>query len=116
MWPAESRSRARERFITESKTPPLRHRIHRPASAIPFRIGYAGRLVQEKGLPLLLDAAKHLASNAIPFHLTFIGDGTQRAELEASVRRLGLQDRVTFTGELRGSEFHSGCGSRCRCW
>jgi glycogen(starch) synthase len=76
-----------------------------PSNAIPFRIGYAGRLVQEKGLPLLLDAAKDLASDAIPFHLTFIGDGTQRAELEVSVRRLGLQDRVTFTGELRGSEF-----------
>ena len=40
----------------------------------------------------------------IPFQLTFIGDGTQRAELEASARRLGLQDRVTFAGELRGSD------------
>jgi glycosyltransferase involved in cell wall biosynthesis len=76
-----------------------------PASATPLRIGYAGRLVQEKGLPILLDAVNHLASAAIPFHLTFIGDGTQRAELEAAVRRLGLQDRVTFTGELRGSDF-----------
>jgi glycosyltransferase involved in cell wall biosynthesis len=76
-----------------------------PTSATPLRIGYAGRLVQEKGLPTLLDAAKDLASAAIPFHLTFIGDGTQRAELEASVRRLGLRDRVTFTGELRGSKF-----------
>jgi glycosyltransferase involved in cell wall biosynthesis len=76
-----------------------------PASATPLRIGYAGRLVQEKGLPILLDAVNYLASAAIPFHLTFIGDGTQRAELEAAVRRLGLQDRVTFTGELRGSDF-----------
>jgi glycogen(starch) synthase len=75
------------------------------SSATPLRIGYAGRLVQEKGLPILLDAAKHLASAAIPFHLTFIGDGTQRAELETSVQRLDLQDRVTFTGELRGSDF-----------
>ena len=76
-----------------------------PASGTPLRVGYAGRLVQEKGLPILLDAAKHLADVAIPFHLTFIGDGTQRVELEASVRRLGLQDRVAFAGELRGSAF-----------
>ncbi len=76
-----------------------------PGSATPLRIGYAGRLVQEKGLPTLLDAVKHLASASIPFHLTFIGDGTQRADLEAAVRRLGLQDRVTFAGELRGSDF-----------
>jgi glycosyltransferase involved in cell wall biosynthesis len=75
------------------------------SGATPLRIGYAGRLVQEKGLPILLDAAKRFVTAAIPFHLTFIGDGTQRAELEAAVRRLGLQDRVTFTGELRGSDF-----------
>ncbi len=73
--------------------------------ATPLRIGYAGRLVQEKGLPTLLDAVKHLANASIPFHLTFIGDGTQRADLEAAVRRLGLRDCVTFTGELRGPDF-----------
>jgi glycogen synthase len=76
-----------------------------PASGTPLRIGYAGRLVQEKGLPILLDAARLLATAAIPFDLTFIGDGTQRAELEAAVRRLGLQDRVSFAGELRGPDF-----------
>ena len=98
-------SRARERFITELKAPPCASQDPSPASGTPLRIGYAGRLVQEKGLPILLDAVKHLADAAIPFHLTFIGDGTQRVELEASVRRLGLQDCVTFTGELRGSDF-----------
>jgi glycosyltransferase involved in cell wall biosynthesis len=76
-----------------------------PSGTTPLRIGYAGRLVQEKGLPTLLGAMKHLASAAIPFHLAFIGDGSQHAELEASVRHLGLQDRVTFTGELHGSDF-----------
>ncbi len=78
-----------------------------PGNAAPLRIGYVGRLVQEKGLPVLLDAAKQLANDGIPFQLTFIGDGTQRAELEASARRLGLQDRVTFAGELRGSAFEA---------
>ena len=78
-----------------------------PGNEAPLRIGYVGRLVQEKGLPVLLDAAKQLANDGIPFQLTFIGDGTQRAELEASARRLGLQDRVTFAGELRGSGFEA---------
>jgi glycosyltransferase involved in cell wall biosynthesis len=83
-------------------------RPHRsPGNEDPLRIGYVGRLVQEKGLPVLLDAAKQLANDHVPFRLTFIGDGTQRAELEASTRRLGLQDRVTFAGELRGSEFEA---------
>jgi glycosyltransferase involved in cell wall biosynthesis len=78
-----------------------------PGNRDALRIGYVGRLVQEKGLPVLLDAAKQLANDHVPFRLTFIGDGTQRAELEASTRRLGLQDRVTFAGELRGSEFEA---------
>jgi glycosyltransferase involved in cell wall biosynthesis len=76
-----------------------------PQSTDQLQIGYVGRLVAEKGLPLLLDAAKQLKADGVSFHLTFVGDGTQRSELEASVRRLRLQDRVSFTGELRGSDF-----------
>lgn len=70
-------------------------------------LGYVGRLTREKGLPLLLDAAECLKKDGIRFHLTFIGDGPQRKELETSVRRLDLSDRVTFAGELRGSTFKS---------
>jgi glycosyltransferase involved in cell wall biosynthesis len=83
-----------------SKAPP-----YDPQSTNQLRIGYVGRLVGEKGLPLLLDATKQLETDGVSFHLTFVGDGTQRSELEASVRRLKLQDRVSFTGELRGSDF-----------
>jgi len=75
-----------------------------PHSADRLRIGYVGRLVGEKGLPLLLDAAKQLAQKGVSFHLTLVGDGTQREELENTTRGLGLQDRVTFTGELQASE------------
>ena len=78
-----------------------------PGSENQLRIGYVGRLVQEKGLPVLLDAAKQLANVGIPFHLTLIGDGTERAELETTVRRLGLQNRITFAGELRGAAFEA---------
>jgi glycosyltransferase involved in cell wall biosynthesis len=67
-----------------------------------LRIGYVGRLVGGKGLSLLLRAAKQLESDGVAFSLTIIGDGPLRTELEASSRRLGLQDRVSFAGELRG--------------
>jgi glycosyltransferase involved in cell wall biosynthesis len=70
-----------------------------------LRIGYVGRLVGGKGLSLLLDAAKQLKKNGISFCLTFIGDGPLRTTLEASARKLDLQDRVTFAGELRGPDF-----------
>jgi len=69
-----------------------------------LQIGYVGRLVQEKGLPVLLEAAKQLDNNGIAFHLTFVGDGPERAKLEILSAQLGLDGRVTFTGDLRGAD------------
>ena len=68
-----------------------------------MQFGYVGRLVAEKGLPLLVDAAKHLADGGKLFQLTFIGDGPKRAHLEALVQQSGLSDFVSFKGDLRGA-------------
>ena len=65
-------------------------------------IGYVGRLVQEKGLPVLLHAVEKLDKSGAAFHLTFVGDGPERARLQGLSERLGLDDRVTFKGDLRG--------------
>ena len=79
-----------------------------PTGAAPRRrsgaleIGYAGRLVAEKGLPVLLQAAKRLRDDGVEFHLTLIGDGPERARLEALIDRFGLQRQVSLTGDLRG--------------
>jgi glycogen(starch) synthase len=70
-----------------------------------IRIAYVGRLVQEKGLPLLLEAAKRLNGIGIPFHLTFIGDGPERQQLESVTDNFALRERVMFTGDLRGPAF-----------
>jgi glycogen(starch) synthase len=69
----------------------------------PMQIGYVGRLVSEKGLPLLLEAANRLDGEGFSFHLTFVGDGAERSELERQTRRLGLEDRTTFRGGLSGA-------------
>ncbi len=71
----------------------------------PIQIAYVGRLVPEKGLSMLLEAAKHLERGNIPFHLTFIGNGPQREQLERMTDRLALRQRVTFMGDLRGAPF-----------
>ena len=49
------------------------------AGARPFTVGYAGRLVESKGLHDLLDAVRKLQA---PVELLLIGDGEQRQELE----------------------------------
>ncbi len=69
-----------------------------------LEIGYVGRLVQEKGLPVLLRAAKRLDHVGVHFRLTFIGDGPQHAELKALSDELSLNGMVIFTGDLRGAE------------
>jgi glycogen synthase len=65
---------------------------------------YVGRLVSEKGLSLLVEAARRLRDQGYIFHLKMVGDGPERERLEAAVTALGLQQHVTFTGFLTGSK------------
>ncbi|MDO6415925.1 glycosyltransferase family 4 protein [Sphingomonas sp. BIUV-7] len=58
------------------------------------------RLSGQKGLPLLIEAAAKLRARDIPFHLTLVGDGEMRAEIEAAIVARGLADAVTITGYL----------------
>jgi glycosyltransferase involved in cell wall biosynthesis len=68
-----------------------------PVPASPNLISI-GRLSEQKGQPLLLEAAASLVARGIPLELTIVGDGEMRQELEAMVRRLGLGGRVTLAG------------------
>jgi glycosyltransferase involved in cell wall biosynthesis len=56
----------------------------------------AGRLVHQKGFDLLLDALAQLADPRL--HLTLLGEGPLRSELERQVRALGLERQVRFAG------------------
>jgi glycosyltransferase involved in cell wall biosynthesis len=62
-----------------------------------------GRLVRVKGFDLLLEA---FARASLPHgtRLVIGGDGAERADLEASARRLGVADRVEFLGRLDPSD------------
>ena len=57
----------------------------------------AGRLATQKNFALLLDAAAQLDR---PFNLIIYGEGPQRARLEASIKSLGLTERVTLAGYI----------------
>lgn len=61
-----------------------------------------GRLVAWKGWALALDAIASLPDKSIRFRL--IGDGPDRRRLEARATRLGIRDRVEFTGVIPRSE------------
>jgi glycogen synthase len=61
-------------------------------------VGFAGRLVYEKGVQHLLAALPELRRRHGELRLVIAGDGPQRAELEAAASRLGLAHAVSFTG------------------
>jgi glycosyltransferase involved in cell wall biosynthesis len=61
-------------------------------------IGYAGRLVPEKGVDVLLRACTTLPFQS--WSLRIMGDGPERSHLTALADRLTIADRVTFLGRL----------------
>jgi glycosyltransferase involved in cell wall biosynthesis len=66
-----------------------------------LRLAYLGRLVPEKGVPILLQAAQRLQQAGCKFQLTLIGDGPERSNLESLTENLNLSNCVTFAGELQ---------------
>ena len=73
-------------------------------TAISF--AYVGRLVSEKGLETLIDAAILLREGGLNFSLKIIGDGPERKGLEERVAMENLCSNVAFTGFLTGNELH----------
>ena len=63
-----------------------------------------GRLCEQKGQLLLIDAARRLLERGEEFGLTFAGDGELRPDLEALIDRHKLQNRVRITGWLSSQQ------------
>jgi colanic acid/amylovoran biosynthesis glycosyltransferase len=87
---------ARTGVNTEMWSP--RARTHVSDGAI--RIITVARLERLKAHDVTLEAVRILGDGGLPLSVRFVGDGPQRAEIEAQVRRLGLEGAVTFTGSL----------------
>lgn len=63
-----------------------------------MHIGWIGRLSQEKGPDIMVDAMQYLAD--LPATLSFIGDGPDRDALEQQATRLGVAGKVRFHGRI----------------
>jgi len=77
----------------------------RRATGDSFRILYVGNLIPRKGVRYLIDALKRLPPD-IPAKLLILGEGTDRPKLEAQVRELGLNGRVTMPGRVPDPDLH----------
>jgi glycosyltransferase involved in cell wall biosynthesis len=78
------------------RTDQLQARTHDPAEPV-IRIAALGRLARQKGFDVLIEAAAKLdASRA--WRIDIYGDGPERAQLQARIAALGLDERVVLRG------------------
>uniref|UniRef100_Q07SN0 Glycosyl transferase, group 1 n=1 Tax=Rhodopseudomonas palustris (strain BisA53) TaxID=316055 RepID=Q07SN0_RHOP5 len=68
------------------------------------RLVCIGRICEEKGQLLLVEAARRLQQEGFEFELVLGGDGELRAEIEGIIRRHGLQEHVRITGWLDSNQ------------
>ncbi len=68
----------------------------------PPRILFAGRLTSQKNVPGLVRILGRVRD--LPWTATVVGDGPQRAEVEAEIARLGLEGRVSMPGWVSPDE------------
>ena len=62
-------------------------------------VGYVGVIGPQEGLDLLVEAAEHLVRRlGRDVHFGIVGDGSERARIEAEVAARGLTEAFTFTG------------------
>lgn len=84
-----------EVFQTDKLNKEVRNRYAAPEEKIIF---YIGRLVPEKGVQVLLDAAPSILSRHPEAKFIIAGQGPFKGELEKQVNSLGIQHKVYFTG------------------
>lgn len=70
----------------------------------PNTIVYAGSLIVYEGLDVLIDAVADLVGRGKDVTLTIIGDGEARAQLQAQVQSLGMEQHVLFAGRVSPEE------------
>ncbi len=100
-----ARVRARPGQIVRVYNPVDVEHIRAQASMLPSplidggpHVVAAGRLGHQKGFDMLLDAFAAASARGVAARLTILGDGPDRAALEAQAARLGVAGAVRFAG------------------
>lgn len=83
-------------FYDDSISDSLKMREH--TSSPPYQILYVGRLVHQKGVDLLI---KSIDNINIDIEVTIVGDGPETVNLREEAKRIGVNDKVTFTGWVK---------------
>jgi len=65
---------------------------------------FVGRIVEKKGLKYLIEAMPMILRKCPRVHLTVVGDGPNRLDLEKLAQDLGLCDHIRFLGAIENEE------------
>ena len=68
------------------------------------RLVCVGRLCEQKGQLLLIEAAQQLLQRGTEFELVLVGDGDLRGEIENLIKEYGLESRIRLTGWISSTE------------
>ena len=93
-------------YTTSLPPPPPVPRAARPSPGATFTVLFVGRLVERKGVSHLVDAVNLLLPGA-DVRLVIVGDGPERARIEARVRDRGLDGRVAVRGQVSDAELQA---------
>jgi glycogen(starch) synthase len=93
-------------WISEPVRAAMRARFQLDQSDLTFLS--VSRLERNKGYHILAEALAKLRRRLPPrWRWLLVGEGKERAALEAQARALGLAEHVTFAGKLTDTELHS---------
>ncbi len=84
--------------IDPAALPPV---VHQPG---PVRLIFVGRVVELKGMAVLLDALQTVRATDPDITLTVVGDGPDRSKFERAAAKAGLDDAVDFVGAKSQAE------------
>jgi glycosyltransferase involved in cell wall biosynthesis len=83
---------------------PYDRQVFRPLRGIERKrdLAFVGRLVSDKGVPLLLQALATLRADGRRPTLTIVGSGPDEQALRAQAHQCGLESQVVFAGRVVG--------------
>lgn len=83
--------------------------LGQPPTPVPDRpqLVCVGRLCEDKGQLLLVEAVRRLRDEGVPVQLILVGDGELRPEIEALIQRDRLESHIQITGWASSTEVRS---------
>ena len=84
--------------ISENERMSIR-RKHNIPEDVPILL-FVGRLMWYKNIQMILDACKLLKNDGIDFRMIMLGIGPDEGAIKKYTRKLALDDRVIFTGQI----------------